>query len=202
MFASPPPPEHSSRRLFHEVHLVDRVDSEGHSVENLTVHMPQNTNSSEAWRHALSSGKETFRAIFLPALINLATTSASQNDESCLILLSWAELFNKVWVRADRLRQAKLLTETYCPPWQQAEVDCENVSKQPSPPEASANGREQPNTRRLFMPLSVQQLQARGSHWDMQFPKSFRRKLFSRLSSGSHLGTPLPSVDLWKLRNS
>ena len=41
------------------------------------------------------------------------------------------------------------MTETYCPPWQQAEVSCKNVSKQPSPPEASASGLEQPNRASL-----------------------------------------------------
>ena len=72
------------------------VDSEGHTGWNLDSTHPQNTNSYEAWKRTLYSERETFQAIFLPALINLATTLASQEDESCLILLSRAELFNKV----------------------------------------------------------------------------------------------------------
>lgn len=96
IFTYSPSPENSSRWLFPEVHLLYWADSEGHSGWNLDSIHPQNTNSYEAWKSAIYSERETFQAIFLPALINLATTLASQEDESCLILLSRAELFNKV----------------------------------------------------------------------------------------------------------
>lgn len=52
-----------------------------------------------------------------------------------------AESFNKVLrVSAGKLCQAKLLTETYCPPWQQVRLYSKNVSKQPTSPAASAKG--------------------------------------------------------------
>lgn len=87
-----------------------------------------------------------------------------------------AEPFNKVLkVSAGKLRQAKLLTGTYCPPWQQVGLHSENVSKQPTAPAASAKGVYSQIARQLLLLCSRFRSSYFGVKRNIRFTKILQR---------------------------